>query len=110
MVCLLEKKSWVSNPPPPHITSFFLQTVSEASSMGVLKLALAPVSALFHWMSQLLIDVSSKALLIQSSLVLVLFREIINCRANFITKQSLQIAGRTGRYNLLQATKKKKKG
>lgn len=39
-------------------------------------------SALFHWMSQFLIDVFSKALLIQSLPVLVLFREITNCSAN----------------------------
>ena len=44
--------------------------------------ALSPGSALFHWMSQFLIDVFSKALLVQSLPVLVLFREITNCSAN----------------------------
>ena len=45
-------------------------------------LLLSPGSALLHWMSQVLIDVFSKALLVQSLPVLVLFREITNCSAN----------------------------
>lgn len=47
-----------------------------------LKLPVSPGSVLFHWMSQFLIDVFSKALLVQSLPVLVLFREITNCSAN----------------------------
>lgn len=45
-------------------------------------LSVSPGSALFHWMSQFLIDVFSKALLVQSLPVLVLFREITNYSAN----------------------------
>lgn len=45
-------------------------------------LPVSPGLALFHWMSQFLIDVFSKALLVQSLPVLVLFREITNCSAN----------------------------
>lgn len=52
-----------------------------------------PASALFHWMSQFLIDVFSKALLVQSLPVLVFFREITNCSAKSISE--LQTLGRT---------------
>lgn len=45
-------------------------------------LPVSPGLALFHWMSQFLIDVFSKALLVQSLPVLVFFREITNCSAN----------------------------
>lgn len=45
-------------------------------------LPVSPGLALFHWMSQFLIDVFSKALLVQSLPILVLFGEITNCSAN----------------------------
>lgn len=64
-------------------------------------LALA-ASALFHWMSQFLIDVFSKALLVQSLPVLVFFREITNCSAKSISE--LQTLGRTRPPKHLQGT------
>lgn len=64
-------------------------------------LALA-ASALLHWMSQFLIDVFSKALLVQSLPVLVFFREITNCSAKSISE--LQTLGRTRPPKHLQGT------
>lgn len=52
------------------------------SDARAVRLSVSPGSAPFRVMSQLLIDVFSKALLVQSLPVLVFFREITNCSAN----------------------------
>lgn len=82
--------TWITKPFFFHF-SFFLKTSSFLCKQHVrvpvwdsraVCLPVSPGSALFHWMSQFLIDVFSKALLVQSLPVLVLFREITNCSAN----------------------------
>lgn len=52
------------------------------SDARAVRLSVSPGSAPFRVMTQLLIDVFSKALLVQSLPVLVFFREITNCSAN----------------------------
>lgn len=75
------ESNWITNPFFPSFLSKQHVRVPLWESETVC-LLVAPVSALFHWMTQFLIDVFSKALLVQSLPVLVLFREITNCRAN----------------------------
>lgn len=72
-------------PPPSSKPHLFCANSMWRFLCEILKLSVchvSPGSALFHWMSQFLIDVFSKALLVQSLPVLVLFREITNCSAN----------------------------
>lgn len=61
---------------------FSLKTACEVCSIRLVQPSVSAGSALFRWMTQFLIDVFSKALLVQSLPVLVLFREITNYSAN----------------------------
>lgn len=86
-LCVLRARVPPAGPAPRHSLSLSLSP---------------PTSAPFHWMSQFLIDVFSKALLVQSLPVLVFFGEITNCSAKSIAKP--RTLGRTRPPNIFQGT------
>lgn len=76
--------NWIRKPfsSEPHLFSCKQHVRVLLWDSQAVCLPVSPGLALFHWMSQFLIDVFSKALLVQSLPVLVFFREITNCSAN----------------------------